>query len=71
MGVVSLKIILNGRDVTVPENTTLEGLISMRGLVPDLIIVEHNHGLVKRENWPDTVLRENDRVEILRFVGGG
>ncbi len=66
-----MKIILNGREVTVPENTTLEGLIALRGLAPDHIIVELNHGLVKRESWPGTVLIENDRVEILRFVGGG
>ncbi len=71
MGAGKLIIILNGTEETVPEDTTLEGLIRSRGLKPDSIIVEYNFGLVKRDSWAGIVLKENDRVEILRFVGGG
>lgn len=66
-----MKIYLNGREENIPENTTLERLISLKGLISDNIIVEYNYDLVKRGTWPETVLKENDRVEILRFVGGG
>lgn len=66
-----VKITLNGREEAVPENTTLEGLIAARGLKPEHIIVEFNGDLVKREAWPGINLKENDRIEILRFVGGG
>ncbi|MCL6612123.1 MAG: sulfur carrier protein ThiS [Peptococcaceae bacterium] len=66
-----MKIIINGKEEAVAENATLEEIVASRGLNPGGIIVELNYALVKRESWPDTILRENDRVEILRFVGGG
>lgn len=66
-----MKIILNGREEIIPPGTTLEGLISLRGLIPDNIIVEYNRALVKKETWPGIVLKENDRLEIIKFVGGG
>lgn len=66
-----MKIIINGKEEAVDENTTLEQVVASRGINPAGIIVELNYALVKRESWPDIILRENDRVEILRLVGGG
>jgi sulfur carrier protein len=66
-----LKITLNGKEETMQEGVTIANLISLKGLAPDNLIVEYNHGVVKKETWPDIVLREDDQVEILRFVGGG
>ncbi|MFZ5634060.1 MAG: sulfur carrier protein ThiS [Bacillota bacterium] len=66
-----MKIILNGKEEIIPAGTTVERLVSARGLIPDHIIVEYNCDLVKKETWPGIVLKENDRLEILRFVGGG
>lgn len=50
---------------------TLKGLVDSLGLVPDQVAVEHNLKIVRRGNWPDTVLASGDRVEIVHFVGGG
>lgn len=66
-----MKITLNGRDEVVPEGVTLAGLISYKGINPQSVIVEHNHKLVKSEEWEGIVLSESDRLEILRLVGGG
>ncbi len=66
-----MKITLNGREENLGEGTTLAGLIAMKGLDPDTVIVEHNYELVKKEAWSGILLKENDRIEILRFVGGG
>ncbi|RYD04218.1 hypothetical protein N752_15350 [Desulforamulus aquiferis] len=66
-----MNIVLNGRELTLAEATTIEKLIEQRGLRPDTIIVEHNLQVVKRELWSSIMLKENDQVEILRFVGGG
>jgi len=66
-----LKIILNGKEEQVEERTTVAGLVKLKGLAPGTIIVEYNNELVKQENWDATVLKSDDRLEILRFVGGG
>lgn len=66
-----MKITLNGREEALSEGTTVAGLIAMKGLNPDTVIVEYNYEVVKKEAWSGIVLKENDRLEILRFVGGG
>ncbi|HVO66284.1 MAG TPA: sulfur carrier protein ThiS [Syntrophales bacterium] len=66
-----MKIIVNGREEILEEVTTIAGLIALKELNPNAVIVEHNYNLVKKENWSDMVIKENDRLEILRFVGGG
>lgn len=66
-----LVVFLNGKAVELPEGLTIAGLVGQRGLNPDTVIVEYNYQLVEKETWPGIVLKENDRLEVLRFVGGG
>jgi len=66
-----MKIILNGREEILDGATTVAGLIALKELNPNAVIVEYNHNLIKKEDWDDTAIKENDRLEILRFVGGG
>jgi len=66
-----LRIILNGKDAILPEGITVAQLIFLKKINPEAIIVEYNYELVKSESWPDIMLKEDDRLEILRLVGGG
>jgi thiamine biosynthesis protein ThiS len=38
---------------------------------PDRIAVELNRRIIKRSEWDSTSLRDQDKVEIVQFVGGG
>jgi thiamine biosynthesis protein ThiS len=40
-------------------------------LAPARIAVELNGEVVRRNKWPETVLSEGDRLEVVHFVGGG
>ncbi|MCL6560117.1 MAG: sulfur carrier protein ThiS [Firmicutes bacterium] len=64
-------VVLNGRKADLPEGITVADLVAQKNLDPEAVIVEHNGELVKKDTWPVLVLKENDRLEILRFVGGG
>lgn len=66
-----MKLFLNGKAVEMPDDLTIAGLLKVNGLNPEIVIIEHNLELIKRENWADILLKENDRLEILSFVGGG
>jgi len=68
---MAIKVILNGREEVLPEGVTVSGLVSLKGINPDTVIVEHNGSLLKKDDWSGIALKENDRIEILRFVGGG
>ena len=66
-----MKITVNGKKEIIEEGATVAGLIALKGLKPDTVIVEYNHDLIKKDDWSNIALKENDRLEILRFVGGG
>lgn len=66
-----MKLIVNGKEEHLDDGVSLQGYIASRGLSPESVIVEYNYRLIKKEEWGGIVLKENDRLEILRFVGGG
>jgi sulfur carrier protein len=50
---------------------TLQQLLDELQLKGDRIAVEHNGAIVARAAWTTAVLQEDDRLEIVHFVGGG
>jgi len=66
-----LKILYNGKELLVEDGITIARLLNQRGLKPDTVIVEYNYQLVMKETWSNITLKENDVIEVLRFVGGG
>jgi len=65
-----MNLIINGAtQASSAENLTT--LIEQLGMKPDRVAVELNRQIVSRELWPQTVLHEGDRLEIVQFVGGG
>jgi sulfur carrier protein len=69
--VVFLQVVINNKKEDMPEGITVMDLITKKKLNPNTVIIELNGELAKQDTWPDLVLKENDRLEILRFVGGG
>lgn len=39
--------------------------------MPEMVSVQLNGELVKREDFEDTSVKENDEVDFLYFMGGG
>jgi sulfur carrier protein len=63
---------INGTSETVSEGPrNLEDLVAARGIARERVVVEHNLRIVPREQWPHVLLQDNDRIEIVSFVGGG
>lgn len=62
---------INGEDREVADNVSLKELVTQLDLTPERIAIELNQHVVRRADWPSTVLKENDQVEIVHFVGGG
>ena len=62
---------VNGEKRVVPASISLSELITHLKLAPERLAVELNQRVVRRVEWPETLLKEGDRVEIVHFVGGG
>ena len=67
----NLKVVVNGQERDVSEQSTIAGLIESLGLKVGAIVVQRNDDAVERERYGDVVLAEGDSLELIRFVGGG
>ena len=62
---------LNGKQESIERPLSLDALVAAKGLCPDKIVVEHNFSIISKEDWPKIVLKDQDMIEIISFVGGG
>jgi thiamine biosynthesis protein ThiS len=67
----TITVHVNGLKHDIPEGMTLEGLLLLFHLEKKSIAVEHNHQVANKAAYGFTHLKDNDRVEIVHFVGGG
>ena len=65
-----MNLTINGAS-QVSSAETLASLIDQLGMKSDRVAVELNRQIVPREQWAQTALHDQDRLEIVHFVGGG
>ena len=58
-------------DPAPPAHFTLSSLIESLNMKSDRVAVELNRDIAPRDSWPQTNLKDGDRLEIVHFVGGG
>lgn len=61
---------ING-EMTDAAGTVLEDLLHEKGYNMKFIAVEINEQIVKKADYPETVLQDGDSVEVVSFVSGG
>jgi thiamine biosynthesis protein ThiS len=66
-----MKVFVNGESRELSGTPSLADLITQLELLATRIAVELNREVVRRSDWSGTILHEDDRVEIVHFVGGG
>lgn len=64
-------MIINGKHITLNGKKTILDLLNCYGLSSDRVVVELNKEIISREAYETIVLKEEDKVEIISFVGGG
>ena len=65
-----MKVFVNG-ELKEVETSTLADLITELDLPVARIAIELNRDVVRRSDWGSTMLKDEDRIEIVHFVGGG
>ena len=53
------------------ELSILELLKQCEVQSPEMVSVEHNEELLTRDQFEETIVKENDEVDFLFFMGGG
>ena len=65
------KIQLNGKKVVIKSNCNLLDLLKKYKLSNKKVAIEHNGPIIPKNNYKKKNLKNNDKVEIVHFIGGG
>lgn len=68
---MTIQIELNGEGRELAKGATLPDLVGMLQLTGQALAVAVNRQVIPRQKWPECVLKDGDRVEIVRAIGGG
>lgn len=61
---------INGQEIDAAGKTVSE-IIEKEGYNAARLAVELNGNIVPKAKYAETVVKENDVIEVVRFVGGG
>ncbi|MGO9121180.1 MAG: sulfur carrier protein ThiS [Desulfomonilaceae bacterium] len=66
-----MTIMVNGNILSCADGLTIQGLLTELALSSAATVVQCNDSIVKRSEYPVTVLVEGDSLELIQIVGGG
>ncbi len=67
-----MNIQINGKLFSIDENSNICDMLKAYGVEDTTYTaIEYNAAILKKPLWDSTVLKENDEIEIVSFVGGG
>ena len=65
------KIQLNGKKVKIQRNLSIKDLIKKYRLKENKIAIELNGTILPKDHYKNKKLKNNDKIEIVQFIGGG
>ena len=65
------KIQLNGDTYEINSGTNLSELLNKLKIQKNKVAIEVNGEIVQKDKYQNLVLRKDDKVEIVHFIGGG
>ena len=65
------KIQLNGNSYEINDGTNLNELLNKLKIQKNKVAIEVNGEIVEKNKYPNLILNKGDKVEIVKFIGGG
>ena len=66
-----IKIILNGKSRSLQNTTSVYDLVRSLKLSTDKVAIELNKEIINKKAVKNLYLKNNDKIEIVHFIGGG
>ena len=66
-----IKIKLNGKFVKIQDKTTLLSLMKKLKVPIKKVAIELNQTIVNKKSLGKIIIKKNDKIEIVHFIGGG
>ncbi len=67
-----MTIRINGKEEIIERESSIGELLVLKKVsMPDMVSVSLNEEFVKRDDFNSVMVKENDAIEFLYFMGGG
>ena len=66
-----IKIKINGKVKLINENTNLLNLVNTLKIPLKKVAIELNQEIIDKKKLNKIILKENDKIEVVHFIGGG
>ena len=65
------KIQLNGKKISIKSNFSIQDLLKKYKLSNKKIAIEYNGAIISKIDLKKKYLKNDDKIEIVHFIGGG
>ena len=66
-----IQVLINGNKKLLEKNKNLIEVLKFLKITKNGIAIEINSAVVPKSQYINTFLKDNDRIEIVQFIGGG
>jgi thiamine biosynthesis protein ThiS len=66
-----MHLTVNGKPRELDRPQTLREFLEAHNVKPEMVAVEYNGDIIRRERYAEVHLKEGDKLEIIHMVGGG
>jgi sulfur carrier protein len=66
-----IKIKLNGKILMISDNLTLLAYVKKLKIPLNKVAIEINHEIIDKNKLSNLIIKKNDKIEIVHFIGGG
>ena len=66
-----IKIKFNGKNIFIDKSKNIDNLIKQFNIKLDNVAIEYNNKIIDKKKIKKIVLKNNDFIEVVHFIGGG
>ena len=66
-----IQIRVNGKVKSIPVKHSISDLVKNLNIPIKKVAIEHNQEIVDKKKINRIILKKNDKIEIVHFIGGG
>ena len=66
-----IKIKVNGKITSIPDNLSLLNYTKKLKISLNKVAIELNHEIIDKKKLNNIIIKKNDKIEIVHFIGGG
>ena len=66
-----IQIRVNGKVKSIPAKYSISDLVKNLNIPIKKVAIEHNQEIIDKKKINKIILKKNDKIEIVHFIGGG